>query len=374
MKAKTKTHQRLMAVVLSLIMVLTGSLLVACGGGGTSNSGSSSGGVSGGGGGGVSGGELNVFIWAEYLPDSVVTKFTEETGIKVNVSNYSSNEDLLAKVQSSNEGIYDVVVPSDYMVKMMAEEGLLEELDKDSLPNLSNLDTSFLDPSFDPGNTYSLPYMGGVAMIVYNKNVVTEPITGYEQLFDPQYANSIVALDDFRAVIGMTAKSLGYSLNTTDDAELAQVATRLEELKPNVRLLDSDSPKSAMLSGETSIGYMWNAEVAICQEEDDSFEAVFPSEGCYLFLDNLSVLKGAKNRENALKFINFILEPEVSKMISEEFPYLNPNKAAVALLPDSYRDNPVSNVPAEVIAKGEYVQDLGADVVKYDELWTEFTR
>jgi spermidine/putrescine-binding protein len=351
-----------MAIMLSLTLLLTGSQLTACGGGG------------GGGGGSEGAGELNLYIWAEYLPDAVVERFTEETGIKVNVSNYSSNEDLLAKVQGSNEGIYDVVVPSDYMVKMMAEEGLLEELDKDALPNLANIEENFLDPSFDPGNTYSVPYMGGVAMIVYNRDVVTEPITGYQQLFDPQYANSIVALDDFRAVIGMTAKSLGYSLNTTDDTELAQVALRLEELRPNIKLFDSDSPKSAMLSGETSIGYMWNAEVAICQEESDSFEAVFPSEGCYLFLDNLSVLKGAQNRENALAFINFIMEPEISKMISEEFPYLNPNREAVALLPDSYRDNPVSNVPAEIIAKGEYVTDLGADVAKYDELWTEFTR
>jgi spermidine/putrescine-binding protein len=347
-----------MAVLLSLVLAVTGSQLVACGGGG----------------GGGEAGELNLFVWTEYLPDSVVQKFTEETGIRVNVSTYSSNEDLLAKVQSGNEGTYDVVVPSDYMVKMMAAEGLLDELDKAALPNLSNIEDSFLDPSFDPGNTYSVPYMGGVAMLVYNKDAVTEPITGYEQLFDPQYANSIVALDDFRAVIGMASKSLGYGLNTTKDAELTQVAAQLEKLKPNVKLLDSDSPKSAMLSGETSIGYMWNAEVAICQQESDDFEAVFPSEGCYLFLDNLSVLKGAKNRENALKFINFILEPKVSKMISEEFPYLNPNREAVALLPDSYRDNPVSNVPSEVIAKGEYVLDLGADVVKYDELWTEFTR
>jgi spermidine/putrescine-binding protein len=356
-----------MAVALSLALMLTGSQLIACGGG-------ESGGDGGGSGGSADAGELNLYIWAEYLPDSVLERFTEETGIKVNVSIYSSNEDLLAKVQGSNEGIYDVVVPSDYMVKMMAEEGLLEELDKEALPNLDNIAESFLDPSFDPDNTYSVPYMGGAAMIVYDSSVVTEPITGYQELFDPKYANSIVALDDFRAVIGMTAKSLGYSLNTTDEDELAEVATRLEQLKPNVKLLDSDSPKSAMLSGETSIGYMWNAEVAICQEEDPSFEAVFPSEGCYLFLDNLSILKGAKNRENALKFINFILEPEVSKMISEEFPYLNPNEEAVALLPDSYRDNPVSNVPPEVIAKGEYVQDLGADVGKYDELWTEFTR
>lgn len=355
---KRTMSQRMGALLMAALLVASTSLLGACGQP-TEGTGSA--------------GELNLYVWTEYLPDSVVQKFEEETGIKVNVSTYSSNEDMYAKVSSGNEGIYDIVVPSDYMVKMMANEGLLEELDKGALPNLSNIDEAYLDPSFDPDNTYSVPYMGGVAMLVYNTETVTEEITGYKQLFSPQYASSIVALEDFRAVIGMASKSLGYSLNTTKDTELAKTEEQLLALKPNVRLLDSDSPKSAMISGETSIGYMWNAEVAICLEEGDEFKAVFPEEGCYLFLDNLCIVKGAKNQENALAFLNFILSAEASKMVSEEYPYLNPNKEAVALLPQSYRDNPVSNVPPEVIAKGEYVLDLGADVEKYDRLWTAFT-
>jgi spermidine/putrescine-binding protein len=260
------------------------------------------------------------------------------------------------------------------MVKMMAGEGLLDELDLSVIPNLKNIERSYLNASFDPGNVYSVPYMGGVAMLVYNTDIVKEEITSYKQIFDPKYADSIVALDDFRAVIGITAKSLGYSLNTTDEKELAEVASRMESLKKNVKLLDSDSPKTAMLSGETSIGFAWNAEVAICMQESDKFKPVFPEEGCYLFIDSLCILKGAKNRDNALKFINFVLEPRISKMISEEYPYLNPNSEAIALLPQSFRDNVVSNVPPEVIKKGEYVQDLGLDVSKYDEIWTLFTR
>ncbi|MFA9381529.1 MAG: PotD/PotF family extracellular solute-binding protein [Acetanaerobacterium sp.] len=324
--------------------------------------------------GGSGPGELNVFVWTEYMPESVFTAFEEETGIKVNVQTYSSNEDMLAKVKASNEGIYDIVVPSDYMVKMMVDEGLLAELVHDKIPNLSNIDPAFLDQSFDPGNNYSVPYMGGVAALVVNKSMVSEEITSFKQLFDPKYANSLVALDDFRAVIGMTAKSLGYSLNTTDDTELAAVSTALKDLKPNIKLYDSDSPKTSMINGETAIGFMWNAEIAICTEESDDFEVVFPEEGCYLFLDNLSILKGAKNADNAHKFLNFILEAEISKLVSEEFPYLNPNAAAVKLLPESYTNNPASNVPAEVFANGEYVEDIGSDVAKYDAIWTELTQ
>ncbi len=319
-------------------------------------------------------GELNIFVWTEYMPQTVFDAFTKETGVKVNVQTYSSNEDMLAKVKGSNEGIYDIVVPSDYMVKMMVGEGLLQELDQSKIPNLKNIDPAYLNQSFDPGNQYSVPYMGGVATLVVNKTKVTEPITSYKQLFEPEFANSLVVLDDFRAVIGITAKSLGYSLNTIDDAELAEVGKALETLKPNIKLYDSDSPKTAMLNGETSIGFMWNAEVAICTEESDDFEVVFPEEGCYLFLDNLSILKGAKNSENALKFLNFILRPEISKLVSDEFPYLNPNAEAVKLLPDSYKNNPASNITPEVFAKGEFVEDIGTAVEKYDTLWTQLTQ
>ena len=326
------------------------------------------------GGAAADGGELNVFVWTEYMPDTVFDAFEKEYGVTVNVQTYSGNEEMIAKVKSSNEGLYDIVVPTDYAVKMMIDEGLLAELNLDEIPNLSNIDPAFLDQSFDPGNKHSVPYMGGVATLVVNTTKVDEDITSYAQIFDPKYAGSIVALDDFRAVIGMAAKSLGYSMNTTDETELAKVDEQLQRLKPNIKVFDSDSPKTPMIDGETSIGFMWNAEIAICMQESDDFQIVFPDEGAYLFLDNLCILKGAKNEENATKFLNFILEPEISKLVSDEYPYLNPNTEAVKLLPDSYKNNPASNIPPQVFAKGEYVQDIGKDVEKYDAIWTKLTQ
>ncbi|MFU0833986.1 MAG: Putrescine-binding periplasmic protein [Oscillospiraceae bacterium] len=318
--------------------------------------------------------ELNLYIWTEYMPQSVLDEFEKETGIHVNVSTYSTNEDMLAKVKASNPGIYDIVVPTDYMVKMMIDQGLLQKLDKSKITNISNVDSSYLDQYFDKGNQYSLPYLGGVCALCVNKNMVKEPITSFRQIMDPKYQNSIVALNDFRAVIGMTAKSLGYSLNTTDPEELKNVEKQLAKLKPNIKNLDSDSPKSSMLSGETSIGYMWSAEIALCMQESSDFEVVFPEEGCYVFLDNMCILKGAKNYDNANTFINFVLKGEIGKMILDEYPYSSPNKAAVALMPDSYKNNKASNIPPEVIKNGEYVKDIGADVSKYDSLWTDFTK
>lgn len=318
-------------------------------------------------------GEVNVFIWTEYIPDSVLAQFTTETGIKVNLSTYSSNEDMLAKVKASNQGIYDIVVPSDYMVKMMIAQGLLTNLNKGNIPNIKNIGSQYLNQSFDPGNAYSVPYMGGVATLCVNTDMVKEDITSYSQIFNPEYKDSIVMLDDVRADIGMVAKSMGYSMSETDPAILDKIGKRMMDLKPNVKAFNSDSPKDLMISGETSIGYIWNAEIALSIAENPKIKIVFPTEGCYLFLDNLCVLKGAKNQGNAEKFINFILRADVSKAISDEFPYLNPNTEAVKLLGDAYINNPASNIPAEVFAKGEYIQDVGSAVDQYDTIYTEFT-
>lgn len=321
-----------------------------------------------------SAGELNLFIWTEYIPQSVLDGFTKETGIKVNVSTYSTNEDMLAKVKASNKGIYDIVVPSDYMVKMMIDQNLLQKLDKSKLTNLSNIDTTYMNQYFDKGNNYSVPYLGGVAALCIDKTQVKDKITSFKQILNTKYADSIVALDDFRAVIGMTAKSLGYSMNTTDDKQLANVKKQLMKLKPNIKVLDSDSPKTSMINGETDIGFMWNGEIALCMQESKDFGIVFPDEGCYIFLDNMCVLKGAKNYNNAMKFINYILEPKTEKAILEKFPYLSPNKSAIAMMPASYKDNKASNVPLDIIKKGEYIKDIGSAVSKYDDMWTDFTK
>lgn len=317
-------------------------------------------------------GELNIFIWTEYVPDSVIEKFEKETGIKVNVSTYSSNEDMLAKVKSESEGTYDIVQPSDYMVEQMASQGMLEELKTDELKNLSNIGESYLNPSYDPGNKYSVPYQGGVAGIAVNTSKVKKDITSYDDLFDSSLKNSIVALDDYRAVIGMTARSMGYSMNETDPAVLSKIQDKLLTLKNNVKLYDSDSPKSALISGDCTVGYVWSAEIALAMEENPDIKVIYPTEGAYLFMDNWAIPKGAKNYDNAVKFIDFMLDAENAQMVLEEFPYLSPNTKAVEAMGEDYSKNEAKNPPAEVIKKGEYVKNLDADTLKiYDEMWTK---
>lgn len=339
---------------LMMIMALVVCMITGCGGKEAAN------------------GELNLFVWTEYVSESAIAAFEDETGIKVNVSTYSSNEDMLSKLKSESEGAYDVILPSDYAVENLIAQDKLEKLDKEALPNVKNIDETFLDQSFDPGNVYSMPYEGGVACIAVNKSKVNKDIKSYADLFDPELKDQIVVLDDYRAVIGMTEKSMGLSMNETDPDTLKNVEDKLLTLKSNVKLFDSDSPKSALIAGDCSVGMVWSAEVALSMDENPDIEIVYPSEGAYVFLDNWVVPKGAKNYDNAMKFINYMLSADAAKMNIEDFPYLCPNKAALDLMGEDYTGNTAKNVPKDVISGGEYIKYLDSDTLKlYDEMWTK---
>ena len=320
-------------------------------------------------------GEINVFVWTEYVSDAAIEAFEKDTGIKVNVSTYSSNEDLLAKLKSESEGTYDVILPSDYAVEYLIAQDKLEALDKDKLTNLSNIDDTYLDENYDPGNVYSVPYEGGVACIAVNTAKVDKEITSYADLFDSSLTGQLVVLDDYRAVIGMTERSMGLSMNETDPDTLATVEEKLLTLKDNVKLYDSDSPKSALISGDCTVGMVWSAEAALAMDENPDIQIVYPSEGAYVFLDNWAIPKGAKNYDGAMEFINYMLSADAAKMNIEDFPYLCPNKAALELMGDDYVNNEAKNVPSEVIANGEFVSYLDTDTLAiYDEMWTKLKK
>ena len=350
-------RKRIVCVALSLMLGLSLAGFTGCGKKSASN------------------GELNIFTWTEYVPESVIEDFEKEYGIKVNWTTFSSNEDMLAKVKTESAGTYDIVQPSDYMVEQMIAQDMLMELDKDVITNIENIDSAFLDPSYDPGNKYSVPYQGGVAAIAVNTDKVSKEITSYDDLFSEDLKGSIVSLDDYRAVIGMTARSMGYSMNETDTDKLAKIEEKLLKLKDNVKVYDSDSPKNSLISGDCTVGYCWAAEIALAQEENPAIKIVFPKEGPYVFMDNWAVLKTAKNSENAMKFINYMLDSETSQKVSEEFPYLNPNAKAVEELGDEYKSNEAKNPPADVIASGEYVSNLDTDTLAiYDAMWTKLKK
>ncbi len=315
--------------------------------------------------------ELNVLNWSSYIPDSVIHDFEDETGIEVNYGTYSSNEECLAKVQSAKEGTYDLIFPSDYMVSLLIEKEMLQKLDKTKISNLSNLKQQYLNQDYDPYNEYSLPFLAATTVIAYNKKNITEPIALYNDLLNEKYKNNIVILDDQRIVIGMALQALGYNINETEEQKLKEAKNWLLKLKPNIKAFDSDSPKTFLISKEVDIGLMWNAEAAIAMEENSDIDVVYAKEGASISIDNYVILKGAKNTDNAHKFINYLLRPEIMKQIIESYPYNNVNKETQNLLSLDYLNNPATNTPDPELEKAQFIKNIGESILDYDRLWAE---
>jgi spermidine/putrescine-binding protein len=321
--------------------------------------------------------EVNLYAWSEYIPQALLDSFTEKTGITVNYDAYSSNEELLAKLQAGASG-YDVIIPSDYTVSIMINQDLLEPLDTASVPNFANIGDEFKNLEFDPGNKYTVPYQWGTSCLVVDTSKVTRPITKWADLWDPEFEGKVVLLDDEREVLGMVLSVLGYDKNSTDPAQLEEAKTKFSELMPNVRLFDSDSPKTALLAGEVWLGQTWNGEAAIAHSENENIAYIFPDEGCTVWYDNLAIPKGAPHKDAALALVNHILDPEASVLITKEFPYSNPNKAALELMKnqdpeayDAYMNFPATNPSPEDMQRLHLIKDVGEATELWDRAWTE---
>ncbi|MBE1425812.1 spermidine/putrescine transport system substrate-binding protein [Desulfomicrobium macestii] len=314
--------------------------------------------------------ELYVYNWSEYMPDSVLEDFTKETGVKVIMSTYDSNEALYAKIRMVEAKGYDIIVPSTDFVARMHKEGLLMKLDKSKLSNLGNLNPKLMNQSFDPDNNYSVPYMwGSTAIAVNTKDPAAASVTSFADLWKPELAGKILLPNDMRGVLGMGLKRLGYSLNETDPAKVAEACELLQPLMSSVRVFDSDSPKQAMLNNEVQAAVLWNGEAYIATGENPDIRYIYPTEGYSLWIDNLCIPKNAGNADNAHLFIDYLLRPEVAAFICQEMGYSTPNLAAQAILPEDVRGNAIVYPGAEDMARGEFETDLGPAVKAYEECW-----
>ena len=313
--------------------------------------------------------QLNILNWSSYIPDSVIRNFEKETGIKVNYSTYSSNEELLAKVSNAKEGTYDLIFPSDYMIEIMKNRGLLEKLDKSKLKNINNLNSNYLNLDYDLNNEYSLPFIAASTVISVNKEKIKDEIVSYNDLLNSDYKDEIVLIDDQRIIIGMALLANGFDMNSTNKDELEIAEDWLLKLKPNLKAYDSDSPKNFLIFEEASIAVLWNAEGAIAKEENDNIENIFPKEGFALSIDNFAILKNSNNQDEAYKFIDYILRPEIMKEIINSYPYKNVNKETDKMLDDNYLNNDAANISDETLKNGIFVKNIGQNIKLYDRIW-----
>ena len=314
---------------------------------------------------------LNLFTWATYIDDDTIARFTQETGIKVNYTNFTSNEEMLLKMSTPNNE-FDVILASDYALNMLRKDGKLQKLDKSLLPNYKNLGENFLSHYYDEENEYTVPYTAGTPLIVYNPNYVDIDITGYEDLWDPSLKDSIVLIDDARNIIGITLKTLGYSFNTTDDEALAQAQAKLNELRPNVRNFNYDTPHIDLLSGEVSVGYMFTPFVLLAMDENPDLMVVYPKEGMGFGIDSLVIPADAPHPQNAHKLLNYLLDAQVAANTAAMQYYLSPVEAAYPLIPEYLRDNPALNIPPEILGETEFIRDVGEYESVYQTIWAEF--
>lgn len=322
--------------------------------------------------------EINIYTWTEYVPADIIDCFGLVYGVDVNVDYFSSNEELYSKVSiGADVNPYDVIHPSDYMIDVLIREGIMQELDESKLPNLKNLDTGLASAYGDTIN-YVVPYQMGTQAIVYNSETVENPPTSWADLWSPEYENRMVSIDDSRVIIGAALLTLGYSVNSTDETELEEAKQKLLELMPNIRVFDSDSPKTPLLSGEVDLGIVWNGEAFLIQQENPAFEYVFPEEGSIIFYDGMGISANAPHPDISYAWLNYLIQGDVFWIVLVEQPYTNPNAAALEFAKtnhpeayEAYMASPITNTPADIFAKGHEVEDLAETLLIYDQIWTE---
>ena len=321
-----------------------------------------------------SGEKVIVYNWGEYLDPKTIELFEEETGISVTYEEYETNEIMYPKIVSQAIA-YDVVCPSDYMIQRMIENDLLAEINWDNIPNIKNMDPTYMEQSksFDPENKYSVPYCVGTVGILYNKSMVKEPVDSWDILWDPKYKDNILMQDSVRDAFAVALKRLGHSINSTEVDQLAAAAEDLMEQKPLVQAYVVDQVRDKMIGNEAALGVIYSGEAGYTKRENPDLEYVIPKEGSNVWIDSWVIPKNAQNKENAEKFINFMCRPEIALMNFEYLTYSTPNlKAREMIEDDEIRNSKILFPEPEDLTNCETFQFLGDDVDSYyNELWNK---
>lgn len=319
--------------------------------------------------------EIVVYNWSEYMDPDIYDQFAELTGISVIEDNFSSNEEMLAKLQGGAAG-YAVIVPSDYTVTIMIAEGMLAKLDHNNIPNLSNLSERFRTLPYDVGNEYCIPNQWGTTGLGYDSAVMEAP-TSYSILFDPD-PNSpafgrTTMLDDPREAFAAALVYLGYDINTTDEAQLQEAKDALIRARAGLAGYDSDTYENLLASGENVLAHGWNGDFLVMQEENEDLAYVVPQEGGVVWVDNFCIPVSATPEQKlaAEMFLNYLLEAEVGAQLSQYNYYASPNAAAEEILGPDFLADPIVYPPAEVLDKLQYIRPVGAAESLYQRLWDE---
>lgn len=345
------------ALLTLLLLTVSALSLTACGNNGGEN------------------GEVVVYNWGEYIDPDVLTSFEEETGIKVIYDEFETNEIMYPKVEAGASE-YDVVCPSDYMIRKMIDNDMLAKINFDNVPNAKEyIGQQYFDQSkeFDPTNEYSVPYCWGTVGILYNKTMVDDPVDSWDILWNEKYADNILMQDSVRDAFMVALKRNGASMNSLDETELNAAKDALIEQKPLVQAYVIDQVRDKMIGNEAALGVIYSGEAIYTQRENPDLEYVIPKEGTNVWIDSWVIPKNAPNKENAEKFIDYMCRPEIALKNFEYITYSTPNTGARELIEDEeIKNSPIAFPDLSQYSNLETFSYLGAEGDElYNALWKE---
>lgn len=316
---------------------------------------------------------LHVYNWSEYIPQEVYDQFEEETGIKVVETTFSSNEEMLAKLTAGGSDQYDLVIASNYVIPAMQEQGLIKPLNKDNIPNFSNLYDIYKGMDFDPNNEWSIPYMATMTVIAVNKPKCEElgvEIKSLNDLLDDKLNQNLVAVDDCRELVGIALKAEGKNPDTTDEAEIMSVEPWLKDLAQNIKIYDSDTAFSALAANEVAAGIVYNMDAALAIDENPDIEVVYTTEECEMSVDNFVMTANTQHQEEAEQFIDFIHRPEVYAQCLEAYPAISMNEKGFDMMSDEYKSNEGADPDKAEIERAHLIGDVGDAATYYDAVYS----
>lgn len=315
---------------------------------------------------------LKVYNWGDYIGENVVKKFEDKYNINVVYDTFATNEDMYVKLKAGGSD-YDVAIPSDYMIKRMIDEEMVNKIDFNNIPNYKFIDARFKDLAYDPKNEYSVPYMWGTVGIIYNKTMVKDTVDSWNILWDKKYDKQIFMLDSQRDSIGITLKKLGYSLNTKKLEELENAKDELIKQKDIVQAYVGDEVKDKMISGEAAMAVVWSGDAVFMKKENPDLEYSIPKEGSNLWFDSMVVLKNTKHQKEAEQFIDFMCDKDIAFENADYIGYSTPQTETKKMMSEDLLGDIAAYPSDEQIKNCEVFEDLSDSIKEYDRIWTEIT-
>lgn len=312
--------------------------------------------------------ELKVYSWADYIDPELVAEFEQAQGCKLVIDTFDSNESMHAKL-SAGAGGYDVLIPSSYMVKTLVRENMLQPLDHSKLPNIKHVDAGYLKRALDPGMVHSVPYMMAPTCIAWLASKVGNAEASYRMFDRTDLKGRVTLLDDMREVLGAALRSLGFSINSKDPAQLAQARDVVIRWKKNIAKFDSEQYKSGIASGEFHLVQGYAGDLLQVAGENADIVVKIPQEGTAFTCDDLCIFKGSQAVDLAHRFIDFLTGPKVAAKNMEYIAYRAPNQDAYALLSEEFRSIEVLFPSEEIFAKCEPIDDLGDALALWSDMW-----